>query len=314
MKLPQLKIGNLVPELPIIQGGMAVRISMAPLASAVASEGGVGVIAGTGIPVAELAEEIRKARSMSQGIIGVNIMFAASNFADLVLTSLTEGIDLIISGAGFSRDIFAWGKKFNVPIVPIVSSAKLAKIAEKLGAAAVVVEGKEAGGHLGTDRSVKEIVPEVRQAVTIPVIAAGGIIDGRDICEAFEYGADGVQMATRFVATHESSAPPAMKQMYLSSKSEDVVLINSPVGLPARGLRNAFSEELAAEGQVAYEACRSCLKQCSHSCCLLGHLEDAQRGDVDMGAVFCGENVHRINDVLSVREVMQRLREEIKKY
>lgn len=314
MKLPQLKIGNLVPKLPIIQGGMAVRISMAPLAAAVASAGGIGVIAGTGISVEELVGEIRQARSMTSGIIGVNIMFAATQFAELVMAALKEGIDLILSGAGFSRDVFAWGRKFDVPIVPIVSSAKLARIAEKLGAAAVIVEGKEAGGHLGTDRSVKEIVPEVRRAVSIPVIAAGGIIGGRDICEAFEYGADGVQMATRFVATFESSAPMAMKQMYLSSKPEDVVLIDSPVGLPARGLRNSFSRVLADEGRVPFKLCRNCLKHCSHSCCILGHLEDAQRGDVDMGAVFCGENVHRVREILPVSEVMRQLEEEIDNY
>ena len=158
MQFPPLKIGNLVPKLPVIQGGMAVRVSMAKLAAAVANEGGIGIIAGTGLSLDELRAEIKKARELTNGIIGVNILFAVSEFADLVKTSIQEGIDLVISGAGFSRDMFQWAKETGTPIVPIVSSAKGAIMAEKLGASAVIVEGKEAGGHLGTDRSIKEII------------------------------------------------------------------------------------------------------------------------------------------------------------
>jgi len=126
MILPKLKIAKLIAELPIIQGGMAVRISTSALAAAVANEGGIGVIAGTGMEPDELRDEIRKARSLTHGILGVNVLFAASRFAELVQTAIAEKIDLVISGAGFSRDMFSWGKASDVPIVPIVSSAKLA--------------------------------------------------------------------------------------------------------------------------------------------------------------------------------------------
>lgn len=173
MKIPELRIADLVAKIPVIQGGMAVRISMAPLAAAVAEEGGIGIIAGSGLSVQELKEEIREARRRTKGIIGVNVMFAVREFAQLVHAAFEEKIDLLVSGAGFSRDMFTWGKEKGIPVVPIVSSAKLAKLSEKLGAAAVVVEGYEAGGHLGTDRSMRDILPEVKAAVSIPVIGAG---------------------------------------------------------------------------------------------------------------------------------------------
>jgi nitronate monooxygenase len=201
MKLPRLRIGDLTPRFPIVQGGMAVRISTAPLAAAVAQAGGVGTIAGTGMTSGELREEIRQARRLTTGIIGVNVLFAVRNFAELVKTAISEGIDFIVAGAGFSRDMFSWGREARVSIIPIVSSARLARLAEKLGAAALVVEGTEAGGHLGTDRPLREILPEVKRAVDLPLIAAGGIADGADAGEMFALGADVVQLATRFIAS-----------------------------------------------------------------------------------------------------------------
>lgn len=154
VKLPELRIGKLVTKVPIIQGGMAIRLSTARLAAAVANEGGIGLIAASGMPFDELRHEIKLARKLSpRGIIGINVMVAAREFKGLVTTAIEEGIDLVVAGAGFSRDMFAWGKDSGTPIVPIVSSAKLAKISQSLGASAVVVEGAEAGGHLGTNRS-----------------------------------------------------------------------------------------------------------------------------------------------------------------
>ena len=179
--LPQLNIAGMKARLPIIQGGMAVRVSTARLAAAVASEGGLGVIAGTGLSVQALQEEIRKARRLTAGHIGVNILFAASQFAQLVKAAMKEKVDFIVSGAGFSRDIFAWSREMKVPVLSMASSARVAQLAEKLGAAAVIVEGKEAGGHLGTQRSLLSILQEVVAAVKIPVIAAGGIMNGRQL-------------------------------------------------------------------------------------------------------------------------------------
>jgi len=210
VKLPELRIGNLVAKVPIIQGGMAIRLSTARLAAAVANEGGIGLIAASGLPFDELRYEIQLARKLSPtGIIGINAMVAATQFAGLVKTAIEEGIDLVVAGAGFSRDMFAMGKESGTPIVPIVSSAKLARISEGLGAAAVIVEGCEAGGHLGTDRSAREIVPEVVAAVkNIPVIGAGGVLDGRDIVEMLKLGASGVQMGSRFLEDSKNHALP----------------------------------------------------------------------------------------------------------
>lgn len=311
MKLPELKIGNLMPKFPIIQGGMAVRVSTAPLAAAVAEEGGIGLIAATGMGIEELKKEIAKARELTKGIIGINIMYAANQFASLVKTAIEEGIDLIVYGAGFSRDIFSWGKESGVPIVPIVSTDRLAKTAEKLGASAVIVEGKEAGGHLGTSISVKELIPKVKQAVKIPVIAAGGIIDGKSIKEMLGLGADGVQMGTRFVASEECNASDEFKQMYIEAKDDDVVLIQSPVGLPGRGIFNQYIKRLFSGENLKPESCENCLKKCSRSFCIFKALIRAQEGDVETGLVFSGERVGEIKDILSVKEIFHRLFREI---
>ncbi|MGE4284101.1 MAG: NAD(P)H-dependent flavin oxidoreductase [Clostridia bacterium] len=313
MELKELKIGNLVVPIPIIQGGMAVRISTASLAAAVANEGGIGIIAGTGMSLEELIAEIRKAREMTKGIVGVNVLFAVKEFADLVKGAINEGIDLIVSGAGFSRDMFAWGKESGVPIVPIVSSAKLAILAEKLGASAVVVEGKEAGGHLGTDRPMKEILPEVCKAVNIPVIGAGGIIDGNDLAEVIKLGADGVQMGTRFAASYESNASKEFKDSYIKANKEDVVLVKSPVGLPGQGIRNYFFNLIENGNAPKIEKCNGCLKRCSHSFCIMDALENACIfGDEKKALIFSGENVHKIKEILSVKTIFERLLEDIK--
>lgn len=311
MNLPELKIGDLIAKLPIIQGGMAIRVSTAPLAAAVAEEGGIGLIAATAMTMDELKLEIRKARELTKGIIGINIMYAAAEFANAVKTAIEEGIDLIVSGAGFSRDMFGWGKSADVPIVPIISTPKLAQIAEKLGAAAVVVEGKEAGGHLGTDKAMKEIVPEVKKAVSIPVIAAGGIINGRDIVEAFHLGADGVQMGTRFAASVECNASDAFKQLYVESKPEDVILVDSPVGLPGRGLLNNFVKRLFGGEDLTPKKCDGCLKKCSRKFCISEALVAAQQGDLDNGLVFAGERVSEIKEILPVKEIIRRLLKEV---
>ena len=169
MRLPEVRIGKKVATIPIIQGGMAIRITTARLAAAAANEGGIGLIAASGMKPKELRYEIRLARSLSpHGIIGINEMVAANDFADAVKIAIDEGIDLVVAGAGFSRDMFQYGKESGTPIVPIVSSAKLAKISEKLGASAVVVEGKEAGGHLGTDQSKQEDVVIIHSPVGLP--------------------------------------------------------------------------------------------------------------------------------------------------
>lgn len=306
MKLPELKIGNKVARIPIVQGGMAIRLSTARLASAVANEGGIGLIAASGMTHPELRYEIKLARALTDGVVGINIMVAASDFAGVVRTAMDAGIDLIVAGAGFSRDIFAWGKESGTPIVPIVSSVKLAKISEKLGAAAIVVEGKEAGGHLGTDISVRELIEPIRAAVKIPVIAAGGVLSGRDIVEMLRMGANGVQMGSRFAASVESNAAPSLKEYYLKSQPDDVVVIQSPVGLPGRAVRTPFSKRVMA-GPVPPKTCDSCLKACKHNFCIVRALMRAQQGDVETGLVFTGEYMPRIEKILPVKEIVSQL-------
>ncbi len=310
MKLPELKIGNKIAKVPIVQGGMAIRLSTARLAAAVANEGGIGLIAASGMSHPELRYEIKLARSLTDGIIGINIMVAASDFVGIVKTAIDAGIDLIVAGAGFSRDIFGYGKESGTPIVPIVSSVKLAKISEKLGASAIVVEGKEAGGHLGTDTSVRELIEPIRAAVKIPVIAAGGVLSGRDIVQMFRMGANGVQMGSRFAASVESNAAPTLKKYYLKSKSDDVVVIHSPVGLPGRAVRTPFSKKVM-EGPVPPKVCDSCLKACNHRFCIIKSLIRAQQGDVETGLVFTGEFMPRIKKILPVKEIIGQLLSEV---
>lgn len=313
MEFPKLKIGNLMPKYPIIQGGMALRVSTSSLAAAVSNAGGIGVIGATGMALDELRNEIRTAKKKTSGIIGVNIMYAVRQFSELVRVSIEEKIDVIFTGAGFSRDIFGWGKKGGVPIVSIVSTAKLAKIAEKLGATAVVVEGKEAGGHLGTDRPLSEILPEVINAVKIPVIAAGGIINGTGIAKMFKLGASGVQMATRFVLSKECTVSQSFKDLYLKAAPEDVTIISSPVGMPGRALRNEFVNKILNGKVEKPDSCDGCLKNCSRQYCLIRALDNSQKGNVQNGIVFAGQNVHKIKDILSVQEIFSNLIREVAK-
>ncbi|MCK8823948.1 NAD(P)H-dependent flavin oxidoreductase [Fuchsiella alkaliacetigena] len=315
MELPKLKIGDLIAKLPIIQGGMAVKVSTAPLAAAVANEGGIGLIAGSGLSTQELKAEIKRAKKLSEGIIGVNIMVAVSEFKELVKESVEQGIDLIVAGAGFSRDLFTIGKDSGVPVVPIVSSVRLAKISEKLGADAIIVEGKEAGGHLGTDKPMKDLLAEIKDAVDIPIIVAGGIINGRDIAEALELGADGVQMGSRFVASQECEVAREFKELYINSDPEDSLLVESPVGLPGKALKNKFTERLAANEITTGDSCDNlCLKDCSRVYCIIKALLAAKEGDMSNGLVFAGERAFEIDSIESVKSIINSLVKEAKKF
>ena len=310
MKLPELKIGTKIAKVPIMQGGMAIRLSTGALAAAVANQGGIGLIAASGMSPEELRYEIRMARALSKGIIGINIMFAAKKFAQMVNTAIDEGIDLVVAGAGFSRDIFALGKESGTPVVPIVSSVKLAKISQRLGAAAIVVEGKEARVHLGTDQSIKDIIPDIVAAVDIPVIAAGGGLHGQDIADLINMGVSGVQMGSRFAASAEANSAPALKEFYLKAKPEDVGVIHSPVGLPGRAVRNPWAERVM-EGPVPPNKCDNCLKACKHNFCIIRALSRAQQGDVETGLVFTGEYLPTIDKILTVEEIFRQIEAEV---
>lgn len=313
MNMPSLEIGALSCALPIIQGGMAVRISLAPLAAAVANEGGIGLIAGSGLHPDELAAEIGKAKTLTDGVVGVNIMVACREFKQLVEAAVQAKVDLLVAGAGFSRDVFKYCAEAKIPMVPVVSSERVARLAERFGAAAVVVEGTEAGGHLGTDQPMKTILPRVIEAVRIPVIAAGGIFNGCDIAEVLSMGAKGVQMGTRFAASVESSAADEFKQTYVNARPDDVVLIESPVGMPGRALLTPFTRKVldgTAPRPNTLSRCIACLNHCKKNYCIIDALIRAQEGDMQDGLVFCGARVGEIEEILPVSEIIKNLVQE----
>lgn len=349
MKIPELKIGNLTAAVPIIQGGMGIGVSMSSLASAVAREGGIGVISAAQVGFMEddfeenclkanvraLRNEIRKAKDKATGgIIGVNIMVATRNYEDMVKTAVEAEADIIISGAGLPLDLPKLVKGSKVKIVPIVSSGKAASLIcrawdKKHGRVpdAVVVEGPEAGGHLGfhfdelinkSYSSLENIVIDVLNAVKpaeekygvkIPVIAAGGIYTGEDISNFLMMGASGVQMATRFVATYECDASEAFKEAYVNSSREDIVIIKSPVGMPGRAIKNKFIEDVSGRNRRV-ENCMGCLKKCNPNntpYCITRALIASVRGDTENGLVFTGSNSYRIKSIVPVKKLMDEL-------
>ena len=307
MKLPPLKIGRFTAPVPLVQGGMSIRVSTSALAIPVADCGGIGTIGGSAIPLDELTADIKKAKANTNGIVAVNIMFAMKEFHKTVMASINAGVDMIVSGAGFSRDLFKIGKETNTPIVSIVSSPAFARLAEKLGAAAIVVEAKEAGGHLGTDIPLRELFPEIRKVVTkVPLIAAGGMTNGYEMAEMMDkYGADGIQIATRFVMTKECSVAESFKQAMLNATEDDIKLIKSPVGLPGRALNTPFVQKLKDhESDLKAKECKyKCLKKCDHVYCISERLIAACEGNIEEGLVFSGENVYKLKDILTVKEV-----------
>jgi NAD(P)H-dependent flavin oxidoreductase YrpB (nitropropane dioxygenase family) len=348
MSIPKLRIGDLIAEIPIVQGGMGVRISMATLAAAVAEEGGIGTISSIGLGDLErgaqdyervsceaLRAEIRKARSMTQGILAVNFMGAVRNVEVLVETAVQEGIKMIVFGAGLPMRLPEMVPDTSVNLVPIVSSARAADLILRAWAKryertadAFILEGPLAGGHLGFSRdelqhledfALETLVPEVLETVkpyeelygkTIPVIAAGGIYDGHDIARMLRLGASGVQMATRFVCTWECDAAQAFKQTYLDAREEDIVIIKSPVGLPGRAIRNKFLVDLEKPDLPKVQCPYHCLTACKVAeakFCIAQALLNACRGDVDHGLVFCGQNAHRIDKIVSVKELIAEL-------
>ncbi len=329
---------------------MGVGVSRSRLAAAVANAGGIGIISGVqagfrepdfvidnlAANVRALGKEIQKARALSpQGIIGVNILVAINHYKETVLAAVEHGIDLVVSGAGLPTDLPALVQGTKTKIAPIVSSGRAAEVIARLwdrryhyAPDLVVVEGPEAGGHLGfnteqlTDPTKKprllDLVREVVDALqpfvakykkAIPVVAAGGIWDGRDIARCLQAGASGVQMATRFVGTEECDAHPNFKAAYLAARPEDIQIIASPVGMPGRAIRNRFIRHVETQ-DIDFGHCYECIRTCNPATspyCISRALVDSVQGNADDGLVFCGSNAARLDRITTVPALIQEL-------
>jgi len=352
-RMPKLKIGDSVAKLPIVQGGMGVGISLAGLASAVANEGGIGVIAANSIGMLDpdyyashkdantiaLRKEIRKAKELSLGIIGVNIMVAVHDFHALLRVAIEEKADMVFLGAGLPlKGIPVENlRSAGVKVVPIVSSARAARLIFSFWLKryadipdAVVVEGPKAGGHLGfkedqiddPDFALERILPDVVAVVksyednfrrTIPVIAAGGVFTGTDIYDFFKLGASGVQMGTRFVATHECDADIRFKESYVLCREEDIEIIKSPVGMPGRAIKSKFLKDVSSGKKMKLKCAWKCLESCDIKTaryCISLALDNARKGILEKGFAFAGSNAFRINNIISVKELLQELQKQ----
>lgn len=355
MFISELKIGDKIAKLPIIQGGMGIGVSLSRLAAAVANAGGIGIISGAQPGYKEpdfrtdneeanlrgLKKEIEKARKLSpSGIIGVNFLASVTNYSDMVKLAVKEKVDLIISGAGLPKNLPSFVKGTPTKIAPVVSSSKAATTITRLWLKkydylpdAIIVEGPKAGGHLGFSfedlknnmPNLNDILKDVVQAMKdfeikynkkIPIIAAGGIYDGKDMAEALISGASGVQISTRLVATEECDAHDNFKQAYIDATEEDIDLIVSPVGMPGRAIRNKFVESVeAANEKIKY--CYRCLRGCNPATapyCITEALIASVEGDVDNGLVFIGSNGAKVNKISTVKEVMNQIIEEAQAY
>lgn len=343
-------IGKYEIKLPIIQGGMGVGVSLSGLASAVANQGGVGVISAAGLGllypgikgnymekcILGLKEELHKAREKTKGVIGVNIMVALSNFADLARTAIAEKADVIFAGAGLPLDLPSFLQKDSkTMLVPIVSSSRAAKIiCDKWKQNfnylpdAIVVEGPKAGGHLGFKNnqiedehySLEQIIPEVidiagqyKEEKCIPVIAAGGICTGEDIARFMKMGVAGVQLGSVFVPTYECDASTEFKNVYINSGEEDIRIIQSPVGMPGRAFDGEFIRNVA-EGKEKPKSCPfHCIKTCDYTkspYCIIKALYNAAKGNLNKGYVFAGKNAYLAEKISSVKDVIDNLKKE----
>ena len=354
MKLTGLKIGDKTSKYPIIQGGMGVGVSGYSLAGNVAKNGGIGILSSADIGYREedfwknpkeanlraMGKEIDMAREIAgtDGIIGVNVMAVMTNYSDMIKEIVKKGADLIISGAGLPKELPGLVKGTKTKIAPIISSARGAALITKMWRKKydyipdmIVVEGPEAGGHLGfaneeltgeapgktLEEITSEVIDEVKKieeetGIAIPVIAAGGVYSGEDIAKFLKLGASGVQMATRFVATHECDASQEMKDAYVNANEENIEIIKSPVGMPGRAIRNKFIDTVSVS-RPKIERCIRCIQTCDVKTtpyCITAALINAVKGNMESALLFCGSNAHRIKEIVSVENLMKELASE----
>ncbi|HEY9647519.1 MAG TPA: nitronate monooxygenase family protein [Chroococcidiopsis sp.] len=351
--LTPLKIGRHTARYPIVQGAMAVRVSGGGLAGAVAKAGGVGVISSLGLGLDSpyfndqprrghfllanqlaLIDELQKAREISPcGILGVNILTATRDYPVLAKTAASNGANLIITAAGLPLHLPAYTADYpNVALVPMVCGLEAVQTIcqtwqqhyHRLPDALIVENSQAVGGHVGStcvavDGQIEQLIPKIRSYLQeqwgsdIPLIAAGGIWDRHDVARMLSVGANGVQVGTRFITTEECDADRRYKEAHLQARPEDVVLVPSPVGKPARALRNGFADQAIAASLPAQQRCvANCLEHClcrdnRQTYCILQALAKASAGDVANGLIFSGANVGRADKILPVAAVIAEL-------
>ena len=342
--MKNLKIGDKITRVPLIQGGMGVGISLGRLAGTVAREGGVGIISSAQIGYREpdfdrnpaeanlraIESEMKKARAISpDGIIGFNVMTALKENAAHIRAAVKAGADIVISGAGLPTDLPALTEGSSTRIAPIVSTDKSANVILKYWdrkykrtADLVVIEGPQAGGHLGFKKEeietytaqsygeeIRKIIVTVRKyaekyGVKIPVVVAGGIYDSSDVKRVMDLGADGVQVA------EECDADIRYKEAYINASEEDIRIVKSPVGMPGRAIMNSFMERVMGGEKIPHSPCHGCLAKCSPAdipYCITDGLIDAVKGNIEKGLLFCGAKAYKAEKIETVSEVIQAL-------
>lgn len=348
--MKNLKIGEKLTRVPLIQGGMGVGVSLGRLAGSVAREGGIGIISTAQIGYREpdfdrnpeeanlraIESEMKKARAISpEGIIGYNVMTALKEHAAHIRAAVKAGADIVISGAGLPTELPALTEGSSTKIAPIVSTDKSANVILKYWdrkykrtADLVVIEGPEAGGHLGFkkeelgaytkesyDDEIRKIIATVKRygekyGMDIPVVVAGGIYDSSDVKHVMELGADGVQVATRFVTTEECDADIRYKQAYIDASENDIRIVKSPVGMPGRAIMNTFMECVMGGEKIPHSPCHRCLAKCSPAdipYCITDGLIEAVKGNIEKGLLFCGAKAWKADRIEKVSDVIQAL-------
>ncbi len=302
----QTKITELLGiKYPILQGGMA-WIAESTLASAVSNAGGAGIIAGGSAPASYIRDQIRRAKELTDKPFGVNIMLMSPNADDLAQLVIDEKIPFITTGAGNPGKYMEKWLEAGIKVIPVVPSVALAKRMERSGAAAVIAEGTESGGHIGENTTMC-LVPQVVDAVNIPVIAAGGIADGRGIAASFMLGAEGVQVGTRFLACEECQIHPTYKELVIDAKDTDSIVTGRMTGHPCRNVKTKFAKKLQSfekEGGTPEE-----FEQIT-----VGSLRKAvQDGNLDEGSFLCGAIAGMITEIKPAKAIIEEMFEQAEK-